>query len=137
MMELVTKKQQIIDNIIRLEKYLYHSTKSDIKQAKDLVKSGRTIIIYKVNGEDHFAPSRFVGYIDNDLKKHLEFEEKDGKDTNPVITKVLGNPFSNDKIENKFIDYCAKIGVEVPDNNRSYWRIRDNRGKYLDLNESI
>ncbi len=137
MMELVTKKQQIIDNIIRLEKYLYHSNKPDMKYAKDLVKRGRTIIIYKVNGENHFAPSRFVGYIDNDLKKHLEFEEKDGRDTNPVITKVLGNPFSNAKIEDKFIDYCAKIGVEVPDNDRSYWRIRDNRGKYLDLNESI
>lgn len=132
-MEFVTKKQQIIDNIIILEQYLSGSKAQDKDSAKDLVRNGKTIIIYKVNGVDHFAPSRFVGYIDNDLRKHFEFEEKDGRDTNPVITKILGNPFSNDKIENKFIDYCAKIGADVPNNVRHYWRILNDRKKYLDL----
>jgi hypothetical protein len=68
------------------------------------------------------------------MDKHIMNDEKDGRDTNPVITQIVGRPFENEKIESSFIDYCAKLGV-VPDNTkRHYWRLKDKDGKYLVIN---
>ena len=132
-MELVKTKEQVIDNIITLEKYL--KSKSPIKKefALNLVKQGETIVVYKINNENHFAPSRFVGYIGNDMDKHILNEEKSGLDTNPVIDKIIGHSFSNQKIEKGFIDYCAKLGLDIPNNNRHHWRLKDARGKNLNI----
>ncbi len=132
-MEFVNNLQDIIDNIKTLESYLVSDNEIKKEFAKSLVKKGRTILVYKVNGENHFAPSRFSGYKNNTMEKHEVNEEKDGRDTNPVIDSIVGHAFANDKIENKFIDYCAKLGVEPDNVKRRYWRLRDNDGSYLNI----
>jgi hypothetical protein len=130
-MEFVENLNDIIENIKTLEKYLTSSNNVEKEFAQSLVKKGRTILVYKVDGQNHFAPSRFLGYKNNTMDDHLENEEKDGRDTNPIIDQILGRVFANDKTESKFVDYCAKIGV-VPDNvNRRYWRLKDKHGKNL------
>jgi hypothetical protein len=133
-MEFVKTLLDIIANIRTLEKYLISRNTVERRYAEDLVKKGKTILVYKVNGQNHFAPSRFSGYINNTMDKHIMNDEKDGRDTNPVITQIVGRPFENEKIESSFIDYCAKLGV-VPDNTkRHYWRLKDKDGKYLVIN---
>ena len=132
-MPLVSKKQQIIENIVNLEKYLVSGSKEEKEFARNIVRKGKTIVVYKVDDENHFAPSRFVGYQDNDMNKHISNDEKDDKKTNSVITKVIGRPFKNEKIDGKFTDYCNKIGVLQPNHDRSYWRIKDERGNNLNI----
>ena len=132
-MKLVSKKQQIIENILTLEKYLLSGSKEQKVFAGNIVRKGKGIVVYKVDGENHFAPSRFVGYENNDMTQHITNEDKDGKETNTVITKVIGRPFKNEKIDDKFIDYCNHLGILQPNHDRSYWRIKDDRGNNLNI----
>jgi hypothetical protein len=136
-MQLVSDKNQIIDNIILLEKYLKSNDINEKEFAENLIRRGRTIIIYKVDNENHFAPSRFVGYANNEMSKHISNDEKDGKETNPVITKIIGRAFQNEKIENKFIDYCNQLGIDHPNNKRSFWRIKNSDGDNLNLDSTF
>jgi len=132
-MEFINKRQDLIDNILTIEAYLKSKKKEEKEFAQDLVRKGKSLCVYKINGENHFAPIRFLAYKNNSLKDHLANEEKDGRDPNPVITKVVGNPFHHDTIDQKFIDYAASLDLEVHDNKRNYWRIKDERGKNLDI----
>lgn len=122
-MKLVGKKQQIIDNIILLETYLVSGNPIEKEFAENLIEKGKTFIVYKVDGKNHFAPSRFLGHIDNSMSKHIVNEEKEGRDTDPVISKILGNSYLNKTIEDKYIDYCNESGFDVLNNKRKYWRI--------------
>lgn len=133
-MEFVQNIDDIIENIKTLEKYLASKNATKKEFAQSLVKKARSVLIYKVSGQNHFAPSRFSGYKKNKMDKHIENDEKDGKDINPIIDRIIGKAFSNDTTESKYIDYCAKIGV-VPDNvNRRYWRLKaKNRKKNLSI----
>jgi 5-methylcytosine-specific restriction protein A len=132
-MEFISKKQELIDNILTIEGYLRGDNKEEKEFAEDLVRTGKTICVYKLNGDNHFAASRFLGYKNNSMKSYLANEEKDGRDTNPVITKIVGNPFFTDKIEEKFITYTVSVGIEAHDYKRNYWRVKDERGKNLDI----
>lgn len=134
-MEFVQNIDDIIENIKTFEKYLASGNTKKKEFAQSLVKKGRTILVYKVSGQNHFAPSRFCGFNNNTMDHHIVNDEKDGRDTNPIIDRIIGKAFANDKTESKYIDYCAKIGV-VPDNvKRRYWRLKANDGKnlYIDI----
>ncbi len=132
-MKFVQNIDDIIENIKTLEKYLASDNNEKKEFTQSLVKKGRTILVYKVSGQNHFAPSRFCGYKDNTIEDHIENDEKDGRDTNPIIDKIVGKAFANDITEVKFIDYCAKIGT-VPDNvKRRYWRLKANAGRNLSI----
>lgn len=132
-MEFVEDLDDIIKNIKTIEKYLASSNIVEKEYARSLVKKGRTFLVYKVDGQNHFAPSRFSGYKSNTMEKHDDNQEKDGRETNPVIDKIIGRAFANEITEVKFIDYCAKISV-VPDNfNRRFWRLKAKDGTNLSI----
>jgi len=132
-MEFINKRQDLIDNILIVEGYLTSEKKEEKEFAEDLLRKSKSICVYKLNGENHFAPSRFLGYKNNSMKDHLANEEKEGRDPNSVITKIVGNPFTNVPIEEKFIAYTLSLGLETHDNKRNYWRVKDERGKNLDI----
>jgi hypothetical protein len=132
-MEFINKRQDLIDNILTLEGYLRGDKKEEKEFAEDMIRRGKTICVYKLNGENHFGPSRFLAFKNNSMKEHVANEEKDARDSNPVITKIIGNPFHHDTIEQKFTTYAVSLGIEAHDNKRNYWRIKDERGKNLDI----
>ncbi|MCD4736199.1 MAG: hypothetical protein K8R53_09165, partial [Bacteroidales bacterium] len=131
--QFVKTLEDIITNIKMLENYLKTGNYKEQEYAEELVKKGRTILVYKVDGQNHFVPSRFSGYLNNTMEKHIQNDEKDGRDTNPVIAEIIGRPFQNNKIESSFIDYCAKLGVKPDNVKRRYWRLKDKNGKYLNI----
>lgn len=122
-MKLVTKKQQILDNIVLVETYLLSSKSDEKKFAKNLIKGGNAFIVYKVDEKNHFAPIKFLGFSENSMSKHIANESKDPKDANPTITKILGNSYLNKTVEDKYIEYCKAAGIEVSNTKRKYWRI--------------
>ncbi len=132
-MKFITKRQDLIDNILTLEAYLKSDKKEEKEFAQELVRHAKSICVYKLNGENHFAPNSFLGYKNNKMKDQKANEEVDDRDVNPVITKVVGNPFLHNTIDQKFTDYISSIGLDAPDNKRNYWRIKDERGKNLDI----
>ena len=58
MLHFVENTDQVIENIKTIEQYLHSENAAEKQFAQDLVKKGRSMLIYKVNGQNHFAPSR-------------------------------------------------------------------------------
>lgn len=128
-MQLIKDKDQILINIESLEGYLTEGNEYEKKEATLLVKRGICFIAYKIDTEIRFAPSRFIGYIDNKLDIHFSDKNIDGRDTNKAIIEILGNkPIPNTELEIKYIDYCNKLGIRSSEKGtygvqRKFWVI--------------
>lgn len=96
-------------------------------RAIELLRNGKSIVVGNMGGRLAFAPSRFLGYQDNDIDQHIEERSnRDGKETNPAIKKALGVEKSpNAPAESEFLRYCANLGVSPPANRRQYWILPD------------
>lgn len=111
-MELVTTKQQLTTNIETLERYLTEGDSNEMKEAVSLVKKGICFVAYKASHELRFAPSRFIGYVENNVEKHSLNEGKHGTITNNAIKKIIGiEPLPNEKLELQYIAFCNKLGI--------------------------
>jgi len=83
-------------------------------------------------GTYKFYPSRFIGYLDNSMDAHLSNVEKDGKETNPAISKILGGkPLSNPIFNQEYAKYCETLGFVPRDKGsfgteRKFWAIENN-----------
>ncbi len=103
-------------------------------RAIELLRNGKSIVVCNMSGRLAFAPSRFLGYQDNDIDQHIEERSnRDGKETNPAINRALGVGKSpNAPAESEFLRYCEKLGVSPPANRRQY-RVLPAAGALVDL----
>ncbi|MCW3122650.1 MAG: hypothetical protein JWQ38_2142 [Flavipsychrobacter sp.] len=136
MLHFVENTDQIIDNIKTIEQYLNSAVAEEKQFAQDLVKKGRSMLIYKVGGQNHFAPIRFLGYKNNSMSAHLENEKRESRDTAPAVQSIMGKPFSHDAIEKEFLGYADKFKGATLKSKRKYWRVRNDHNKYFDLSET-
>lgn len=120
---LITTKNQLIKNLDRIEGYLSNGSDELYDAMAQYIARGRVFVSYKVNGEYHFAPSRFVGYKDNTLVKHQNNQEKDGKKTTPAITHILGERAYDTKLDQAYLNYCKWLGVTPSKNKRTFWTL--------------
>lgn len=88
---LVSDKNQIIANIKTIEKYLMGDSDNDFDIMAKHISHGRVFIAYKIDGDFHFAPSRFIGYANNTLERHKQNPDKHGTITTQQITRILGH----------------------------------------------
>jgi predicted HNH restriction endonuclease len=124
-MNVIETQEQIFDNINLLEHYLCEGNDTEQEFVKQLVKRGRCFLAYEVDEKIRFAPSRFIGYQDNDMISHINNYEKDGKETNPAITKCLKVKLIEDIfLREEHRKYCYNLGI-VPDNvpKVTFWKI--------------
>lgn len=132
-MKLINNKNQLIKNIDTLEGYLTEGNDYSSNEAKGLVKRGTCFVAYKVENEIRFAPSRFIGYKNNKLEKHSVSEEKDGRETNKAIIKILeSKPLLNDKLNEKYLKYCNLLGIQPSEKGsfgapRKFWQFEISR----------
>lgn len=122
-MKLISNRKQLIANIETVENYLIEGDLSEKEVMQDLIRKGKCLVAYKVDNEYRFAPSRFLGYINNNLTDHSLSQTKTGLETNPAITKVLESKLlSDENLETKYIKYCIGLGRQ-PSNysKRRYW----------------
>jgi hypothetical protein len=116
-------------NIDTLENYRSSSNINQVEFYKNLIKRGRCFIAYQIDDEYHFAPSRFLGYRQNNMIKHrraISLGQRDGRDTNRVLIRIIGQlPEENRHLGIKFRQFCKRLGV-IPwnINKRRYWNIR-------------
>ena len=121
-MDTITNKDALKENLLQLEFYLKEGTEQEKEFTLNLIRRGKCFISYKVNNKWRFAPSRFVGYLNNNMIAHLENETKDGKVTNPVIDKILGKVSEhNELLESEYIHYCNYLGVIPNRIARRFW----------------
>lgn len=130
LMYCVKSLEEIKDNISTMDKYLDKKIDSEYTFALKLVKKGVCFIVTKSDDNGYkFYPSRFIGYANNDMNKHLNNDTKDGRETNPAISNVLNKKCIVDKeMEKEYINYCNKLGFIANEKGsfgveRKYWRL--------------
>ena len=126
-MKCVQSLEEIKQNMLVLDNYLDEKHESEYSFALNLIKKGTCFIAVKTEIGYRFYPSRFIGYADNTMNRHLDNTEKDGKETNPAISKVLNQKVTyNKKLEKEYRDYCERLGFIANDKGafgveRKYW----------------
>lgn len=107
---------------------------------KQLIKKGTCFFPYILNGVISFAPSRFLGYKNNNPSVHEENVHKDGRVTTSIITKVVGHrPQPNPALESLYKEFCLSLGISPNESGnfgvpRKYWLTVD---AFLDLDENF
>jgi len=128
-MELITSKEELIKNIESLEDYLTEGDDFERIQTIKLIKNGTCFVAYKVGAELRFAPSRYIGYINNSILKHKSNESKHGTKTNIRIKSILSKiAIADKKLEKLYIDYSNSLGI-YPNEKGAFGKIR----KYWNL----
>lgn len=132
-MTIVTKRSDIISNLETYVKFLGSKKKEEQEFALNEILSEECIIIYKVDGENAFAPARFTVHKKNSIKEYKEQMEYTNKEITNVMTKVVGLPFTNAGTVDKFSAYVKSITKKKFSTDRTFWRLKDERGKNFNL----
>lgn len=124
-MDFVENASQIRSNIRTLKDYIKDPNDENYAYAVSLIQRGRCFVVTKdEEGRFFFSPSRFIGYKENNRRKHTCNAEKDGRETNPIISKKLSVKLTEDSFfEQKYINYCKELNCEVHNNKRQYWNL--------------
>lgn len=128
---LIETKEELKTNLEQVEAYLNDVDETVVNTMINLIGNGTNFVAYQIGDSDeiHFAPSRFVGYLNNSLKVHLVHNNKDGKDTSSQIDKILGKrrEYVEDLV-NLYLEFCNKIGARAKNmkqTQRKYWLLDD------------
>ena len=133
-MNLVKKRQDLIDNIETIEGYLTGKSKKDKDWTLDRIVNAEKLVIYKVNGNNHFAPYDFLALKSNSIAEHDEgIAEFEPKKVRGIVTSILGNSFINETTEDRYTEYLKSLSKKPPKIARVFWRIKDERGKNYNL----
>jgi 5-methylcytosine-specific restriction protein A len=121
-MTVVTSIADIEENLQLFEDYLCEGSDEEQLFCSELIRKGSCFIAYETDNEHRFSPSRYIGYKQNTIHAHIQ-RKKDGKETNPAITKVLGQLTQNDRLEKKYLKYCSDLGVSPFNKKRKFWSL--------------
>lgn len=129
---LIETKEELKTNLEQVEAYLNDVDETAANTMIKLIGNGTNFVAYQIEDSDelHFAPSRFVGYLNNSLKVHFVHKNYiDGRDTSPQIDKILQKMRAyDDDLEKLYLTFCTKIGVKsknMKQTQRKYWLLDD------------
>lgn len=112
-MRLVTDFEEILANIAFLENARRSDRSASRQTYLAFIKRGTCFLPYQAREGIAFAPSRFIGYRRNSFTKHQRNPTRDGRQTNPAISAILGDkPIENDLLEREYVVFCRSIGIE-------------------------
>ena len=128
-MNFVQNLSEIELNVLTLEDYLSSTLANEKTYAENRTQKGTCFFVYKKNGQYKFAPSRFIGYKNNTISRHENNELKDGRLTNPTISKILKHKPEEDAfMEAEYEKYCIQLGIKYQEKGnfgvkRKYWKL--------------
>src|SRR4030042_7214465 len=113
-MELIMPKQDLKTNLLTLERYMSSNNSVEKIFHRELIKLGIDFVVYKKNNKYVFAPSRFIGYKNNNMNAHINNEYKNGGKTTPRINEILGFECkSNISMDNEYRGFCKSLNFEA------------------------
>lgn len=123
---------KLVETIANIEKNIKTLEQDKRKNSKlkseyeSLILNGICFLPYMSNSELFFIPSRFIGYIDNNLASHTLNHKRQGGLTNYAISKILLNkPRANKFLEKKYYNFCNSQGITPKDPpfgaQRKFW----------------
>jgi hypothetical protein len=129
----VSEVGDVRSNLKVLLGYLLSQNEVHRKFVREKLKLGYNLVAARVGGEYFFGPSRVIGYKSISVEKHKELGEQsllDGRDTNPVLSRLLGPQVVKGdpgwhQVETIFLRLCERIDVIPSDRERKYWVLDD------------
>lgn len=127
---LVKSADEIRANMATLDRYLNGKREPEYSYALSLVKRGTCFVADDSSGEHRFYPSRFIGYADNTKSRHENNGRKNGRETNPAISAILGRrPSPDAELEKAYREYCGRLGFAANETGnwgapRKFWKLR-------------
>ena len=134
-MSVVKKRSDVVENLITLEKMLSSKKKGERELALEQILNDPYIIIYKSLGENHFGPASMLGVKNGGDIDFATLSADEIKEIKKAVTDVIGTGFTNETTVGKFYEYAKTLTKKVPKVERTYWRVKDERGKNLNLTE--
>ncbi len=123
-METVDSKEQIAANVLVYDSYRKSRRSDEQEFYAQRLRLGKIFVCLPRDGRVIFCPSRFAGYKNNTMAKHLAFEGKSGSVTTPRISSVLGiSHEANEMAEREYLWLCEALKVEPSAKKRTYWRM--------------
>jgi cysteinyl-tRNA synthetase len=123
-MPFIRNMDELKVNINTLESYRNDTNTENLDFYKRLIQRGRCFVTYERNDEIHFGPSRFMGYANNNMEDHNQAilqGERDGRETNPVLDRIIGPHEANQHLEKEFIAFCNQLGIMPWNVRRTFW----------------
>lgn len=137
-MILIDNLEELVRNLDTVESYLNGDNEEMVEIMADLIRKGKNFVAYEFNGSIHFAPSRFVGYKDNTIKKHFQKDNgKHGTYTSQRLRRsdILGTDCIDQKLQDEWESYCRECGVEPTQGKKTFWRLSNYEVKVTSINE--
>lgn len=120
--DLIETREDIIQNIKTLYSYLDGKVDSEHKDwAIQRMSQGKNYVIEVVDSQIYFAPSRFVGYVDNTMEKH-EANPGNGTETDNKI-KNFYQKVQDVKLDALLQKAMSEYGIVV--GAKKYWISKD------------
>ena len=125
---------ELMNNLCQVDAYLNDDNDENYANIVSLIAKGTNFVVYKSEGQYHFAPSRFVGYLNNDLLTHLVKKNgKNGRETSPAIDSIIGHTRAfNQKLEDEYLGFCDRLGItpkHMVNTQRKYWLLDNKQNK--------
>ena len=127
-MACVQTLDELRENIHTLDSYLDKKTEPYYSYAIERIKKGVCFAALERDGGFRFYPSRFIGYRHNSMEAHEKNEYKDGRETTPAITHILGHkPGPDAALEQAYQAFCETLGFTANPKGaygveRKFWR---------------
>ncbi|CAI8916547.1 HNH endonuclease [Pseudomonas sp. SZ57] len=110
-MELVVNEEQVLKNLAVLDRKR-RLAGGDGGICRDLIKNGKCYLSYLTASGIAFAPSRFIGYVGNEIQAHGSNQDKHGSRTNDALSRIYGaQPVPNEILQLAFEKFCFSTGV--------------------------
>ena len=127
MADLVRNKEHLITNFKKIEYYLKKGTANEKKEMGGYISRGVNFVRYSLDGDIKFAPSRFIGYQNNNLIDHVNNWSKNGVTTTKKIRKIFEDTeeLPNEIFEEELRHYCEKIGSSLQNRDHKFWILNE------------
>lgn len=120
--DFIETREDIVQNIKTLYSYLDGKVDSEHKDwAIQRMSRGSNYVIEVVDSQIYFAPSRFVGYVDNTMEKHVA-NHGNGTETDNKI-KIFYQKVQDVKLDTLLQKAMSEYGIVV--GAKKYWISKD------------
>ena len=120
--DFIETREDIVQNIKTLYSYLDGEVDSEHKDwAIHRMSRGSNYVIEVVDSQIYFAPSRFVGYVDNTMEKHVA-NHGNGTETDNKI-KIFYQKVQDVKLDTLLQKAMSEYGIVV--GAKKYWISKD------------
>ena len=120
--DFIETREDIVQNIKTLYSYLDGKVDSEHKDwAIQRMSRGSNYVIEVVDSQIYFAPSRFVGYVDNTMEKHVA-NHGNGTETDNKI-KIFYQKVQDVKLDALLQKAMSEYGIVV--GAKKYWISKD------------